>query len=941
MKTAIKTIIIGLITLSLLCFYSPEDQKTTEAQDAGDVIEVSVDAAQTSEMPGVLRPGLMGCYFENFKAIESEVKNLKQKPFWRLHLGLHEFCQDNSYTPESFKQCFKERLQEEVDPQIKQFQNNGYQVVISLAHVPRWLSLYPYDEPLPDSDAPWEMKWACSPPKDYSQWRALIKLLVQTQKDDGINAEYIIVDEPDWMFYGTEEQYLELYGHTALAIKEVDPTIKVGASGVSGWESKKSGNCPAEATGLEEGKCPDYDHTMIKALISYVSINNLHLDFIDWHFPGIYHTKKNVETTREWLKEAGLPENMPLTIGEWVLSPEGEIESTEKGSAYVIPLLKVFADSGLSRHTATSIHDQGGWKSGAWQHVGFFSNQEIIKPKWNSFRAIDKLTYESVRIQTIYLEDASITAISSQAKDKSKTQVLISNFIPQDDMLKEYILQKFSETPSWQSTKIYQDQLTSCIGGSKDNDKIQQCFNSVLSGITDPVLKERFKTQVELQICLISTGNLQCFLAAQQKTTDELTKQDIESLKQEYETIVKYQTTPREVTINLQNLPFSGKATLTTYTIDKDHANPCRYNKATESTPTDTECGKSGDIDRAVQTAKDGALKVAGDYLLSLGYSPMLVNELINCLKDPICNATTLICQNYPTICQECQVNPGCKYLVDGKEFRNIHENLFYYGTYTNSDNKTYAIPVSIAAINNDPHISLEGSKKEKIIDVTNGAYSEAGSMQPYAVVLLEIAPLPDTTPPTTPVVTDEGVMTTKTDQLYASWVSSDPESGIAEYQYKITQDSPTGVVIRNWTSTGTTAYVTAGSLSLTSGKTYYFSVKAKNGRGLESQVGLSDGILVLTPPLAPSNPTATSVSSSQIKLIWLDKSTNETGFKIERSLYAITGFAQIATVGANVTTYINSGLLKNKTYYYRVRAYNTAGNSAYSNTASATTLKR
>ncbi len=105
----------------------------------------------------------------------------------------------------------------------------------------------------------------------------------------------------------------------------------------------------------------------------------------------------------------------------------------------------------------------------------------------------------------------------------------------------------------------------------------------------------------------------------------------------------------------------------------------------------------------------------------------------------------------------------------------------------------------------------------------------------------------PDTTPPTTPVVADEGQYTTKRDQLYASWTSSDPESGIAEYQYRITQDSPTGtVIIRNWTSTGTYNYVTAGALSLTDGKTYYFSVKAKNGAGLWSAVGYSDGITVV-----------------------------------------------------------------------------------------------
>jgi hypothetical protein len=48
--------------------------------------------------------------------------------------------------------------------------------------------------------------------------------------------------------------------------------------------------------------------------------------------------------------------------------------------------------------------------------------------------------------------------------------------------------------------------------------------------------------------------------------------------------------------------------------------------------------------------------------------------------------------------------------------------------------------------------------------------------------------------------------------------------------------------------------------------------------------------------------------------------------------------FKQIATVGANVTTYADTGLKASTTYRYRVSAYNSGGNSGYSNIAGATT---
>ncbi len=82
-----------------------------------------------------------------------------------------------------------------------------------------------------------------------------------------------------------------------------------------------------------------------------------------------------------------------------------------------------------------------------------------------------------------------------------------------------------------------------------------------------------------------------------------------------------------------------------------------------------------------------------------------------------------------------------------------------------------------------------------------------------------------------------------------------------------------------------------------------------------------------------------TAVSSSQINLSWTDNATNETGFKIERKTGAGGTYAEIATVGAGVAAYSDTGLTAATTYFYRVRATNAIGDSAYSNEASATTL--
>lgn len=91
------------------------------------------------------------------------------------------------------------------------------------------------------------------------------------------------------------------------------------------------------------------------------------------------------------------------------------------------------------------------------------------------------------------------------------------------------------------------------------------------------------------------------------------------------------------------------------------------------------------------------------------------------------------------------------------------------------------------------------------------------------------------------------------------------------------------------------------------------------------------------TPPAAPSGLTASASSSSQIALAWTDNASNETAFSVERSVSG-GAFTVVATLGANTTSYLDTGLAASTTYLYRVRASNSGGNSAYSNTGSATT---
>lgn len=142
--------------------------------------------------------------------------------------------------------------------------------------------------------------------------------------------------------------------------------------------------------------------------------------------------------------------------------------------------------------------------------------------------------------------------------------------------------------------------------------------------------------------------------------------------------------------------------------------------------------------------------------------------------------------------------------------------------------------------------------------------------------------------------------------------------------------------------ATASAGATTFADTSAAAGTSYVYRVRATNAGG---DSGYSNEAAATTPagstpPAAPSNLSASSASRTQINLSWSDNASNETGFKIERSTDGVN-FGQIATVGANVTSYANAGLRRNRTYWYRVRANNAAGDSAYSNTAQARTQRR
>lgn len=108
----------------------------------------------------------------------------------------------------------------------------------------------------------------------------------------------------------------------------------------------------------------------------------------------------------------------------------------------------------------------------------------------------------------------------------------------------------------------------------------------------------------------------------------------------------------------------------------------------------------------------------------------------------------------------------------------------------------------------------------------------------------------------------------------------------------------------------------------------YFYRVRAFRLQGSEAcESAASDAIAVLSRPTAPVDLSHAFPEAGSVTLTWSDANDHESGYRIERSEGG-GSFAEIASLGADVTTFTDSGRSASTTYEYRVYAFNASGDS-------------
>jgi len=168
--------------------------------------------------------------------------------------------------------------------------------------------------------------------------------------------------------------------------------------------------------------------------------------------------------------------------------------------------------------------------------------------------------------------------------------------------------------------------------------------------------------------------------------------------------------------------------------------------------------------------------------------------------------------------------------------------------------------------------------------------------------------------PPTNPTAT-----ALNGTQIRVGWVdASNNETGFQIYNGVTTVSVGANVTSYTWGGLAPGTYMC-------------FAIRSVNGAGASAWTPYAC-TSTPTAPAAPTNPTATAISTSQIRVGWADNSGNETGFQIYDGV-------NYFTVGPNVTTFTRSGLASHTYMCFAIRSYNAAGYSAWTPYACTSTL--
>lgn len=252
-----------------------------------------------------------------------------------------------------------------------------------------------------------------NPPADFDKYANVVKHIAMHYNQGWANGFHYKIrywefwNEPEGFWSGTPEQFYSLYAKTALALKSVDPNLKVGGD--------------ARALPFDDGPYRE-------GFFDYCAAHKLPLDFYSWHTYAIesadpYDAVRLARQIRGILDAHGFPKAESI-LSEWNLTPDfTEAKKAElqgiHNAAYIGAVLTYFQDAPLDY-----AHFYRG--DAAW--MGLFDLQGQYFKTAYTFKATGKMLDTAQRLAVEGADTFGFAVLAGRSADGKSVQILISNY---------------------------------------------------------------------------------------------------------------------------------------------------------------------------------------------------------------------------------------------------------------------------------------------------------------------------------------------------------------------------------------------------------------------------------------------------------------------------------------------------------------------------------
>ncbi len=255
-----------------------------------------------------------------------------------------------------------------------------------------------------------------NPPANFDKYADVVKHIAMHYNRGWANGFHYNIrywefwNEPGDVFWtGTPEQFYSLYAKTALALKSVDPTLKVG--GDATWN-------------------PSGDGGYRESFLDYCAAHNVPLDFYSWHYyadqsADPYDNVRLAGEIRGVLDAHGFPKAESI-LSEWNLSSDcfsekgrAELESMHN-AAFIGAALSYFQDAPLD-YAMYYRGDAAPW-------VGLFDLQGRYFKTAYAFKAMGKMLDTPMRLAVEGTDTLGFAALAGRSADGKTVQLFISNY---------------------------------------------------------------------------------------------------------------------------------------------------------------------------------------------------------------------------------------------------------------------------------------------------------------------------------------------------------------------------------------------------------------------------------------------------------------------------------------------------------------------------------